>query len=64
MKICHKELRETHICLRIIEKRKHAFAILRNPRLLKHHVLIIPNRHVENISELNSEEVNEKVKNP
>lgn len=41
---------------RIIKKGKHAFVVFSNPRLMKGHLLIIPKRHVEKISELNSAE--------
>ena len=40
----------------IIEEGKNVFVILSNPRLMAGHVLVIPKRHVENISELEEEE--------
>jgi histidine triad (HIT) family protein len=44
---------------RIIEEGKSMFAILSNPRLMTGHVLVIPKRHVEKISELEEKEKKE-----
>ena len=44
---------------RILEEGKYAFAIFSNPRLMPGHLLVIPKRHIERISELNREEQNE-----
>jgi len=41
---------------RIIESKEHTFVILSNPRLLPGHLLVIPKRHIEKLSELNEEE--------
>jgi len=41
---------------RIISEHKYCYAILSNPRLMKGHILIIPKRHVEKLSELNAKE--------
>jgi len=41
---------------RIIEEKEYTLVILSNPRLTEGHLLIIPKRHVEKISELNKEE--------
>ncbi len=37
---------------RIIGESEHSLAILSNPRLIEGHLLVIPKRHVENLSEL------------
>jgi len=44
---------------RIIKEGKHTLVILSNPRLVEGHLLVIPKRHVERISELNKEEKEE-----
>ena len=44
---------------KIIEENKNTLIILSNPRLMKNHLLIIPKKHVEKLSELNSEEKKE-----
>ena len=41
---------------RILEDKKFVRVIFSNPRLMPGHLLIIPKRHVEKISELNKEE--------
>ena len=41
---------------RFIRERNYVFAILSDPRLMKGHVLVIPKRHVEKLSELSKEE--------
>ncbi|MBI2106939.1 HIT family protein [Candidatus Woesearchaeota archaeon] len=41
---------------RIIKEKSKTFVILSNPRLMPGHLLIIPKRHVENLSELSTEE--------
>ena len=44
---------------RVIEEKEYTLVILSNPRLMEGHLLIIPKRHVEKISELNKEEKKE-----
>src|SRR6185295_18637251 len=41
---------------RILKEGKHVFVVLSNPKLMDGHFLVIPKRHVEKISELNTEE--------
>lgn len=41
---------------RIIRKGKNIFVVFSNPRLMEGHLLVIPKRHVEKLSELNKEE--------
>jgi diadenosine tetraphosphate (Ap4A) HIT family hydrolase len=41
---------------RIIEEKKFCNVIFSNPRLMPGHLLVIPKRHVEKLSELNTEE--------
>ncbi len=41
---------------RIVEQTKNSLVILSNPRLISGHILVIPKRHVEKLSELNDEE--------
>ncbi len=41
---------------RILREGKYVFAILSDPRLMKGHVLVIPKRHTEKLSELSAEE--------
>ncbi len=41
---------------RIIAKREYVYVALSNPRLVPGHMLIIPHRHVERLSDLISEE--------
>jgi len=52
---CHINKEKT----RIIKEKKHIFVALSNPRLMPGHLLIIPKRHVEKLSELTEEEKNE-----
>jgi len=42
---------------RIMRKSKYSYVALAYPRLVKGHLLVIPKRHVERISELNNEEL-------
>lgn len=44
---------------RILEKGENFFVVFSNPRLMPGHILIVPNRHIEKISELNKEEKTE-----
>ncbi|MBU3918626.1 HIT family protein [Patescibacteria group bacterium] len=44
---------------RIIEEKEYTLVILSNHRLMEGHLLVIPKRHVEKISELNKEEKKE-----
>jgi histidine triad (HIT) family protein len=44
---------------RIIDNSKNTFTILSNPALVNGHLLVIPKRHVEKISELNKNEKEE-----
>ena len=44
---------------RIITEKIYVYVILSNPRLIPGHLLVIPKRHVEKISELNKEEKQE-----
>lgn len=46
------EINET----RIIESKQYIFVTPSNPRLMPGHLLVIPKRHVERLSELNEEE--------
>jgi diadenosine tetraphosphate (Ap4A) HIT family hydrolase len=41
---------------RIIKEKKYVFVTLSNPRLMSGHLLVIPKRHVEKLSELSEEE--------
>jgi len=41
---------------RIIRSTKHTFTVLSDPKLMSGHLLIIPRRHVEKLSELSKEE--------
>ena len=41
---------------RIIRETPHVFAVLSSPRLMPGHMLVIPRRHTEKLSELNEEE--------
>jgi diadenosine tetraphosphate (Ap4A) HIT family hydrolase len=43
----------------VIEDGKLAYVMPSNPRLMKDHLLVVPKRHVANISELSVEERNE-----
>ncbi len=44
---------------RVVEEKEHTLVILSNPRLMEGHLLVIPKRHIEKMSELNEEEKNE-----
>ena len=44
---------------RIIKDGKHCFVALSNPRLVPGHLLVIPKRHVEKVSQLTKEERDE-----
>lgn len=48
---------------RIIKRGKNVIVVLSNPRLVEGHLLVIPKRHVEKISELNEEELKELFEN-
>ncbi|MEK7123070.1 MAG: HIT domain-containing protein, partial [Patescibacteria group bacterium] len=50
---CHIKEREQE---RVLEEREHVFVILSDPRLVPGHLLVIPRRHVEKLSELDAEE--------
>lgn len=41
---------------RLLYEKRHVFAILSDPRLMEGHVLVIPKRHVEKLSELSGGE--------
>ena len=45
-----------NIKTRIIRQGKHYFIALSNPRLVPGHLLVIPKRHIEKASQLNSQE--------
>lgn len=42
---------------RLLDETKLSFAVLSNPALLKGHTIVIPKRHVERLSELSKEEL-------
>ncbi|OHA85607.1 MAG: hypothetical protein A2408_00955 [Candidatus Yonathbacteria bacterium RIFOXYC1_FULL_52_10] len=44
---------------RIIRQTEYTFTVLSNPRLVPGHLLVVPKRHVEKLSELKKEERNE-----
>jgi ATP adenylyltransferase len=44
---------------RIVSKYKYCYVMFSNPRLMPGHLLVIPNRHVQKLSELTSEELKE-----
>jgi len=46
---------------KIIKEGKNVFVILSNPRLVDGHLLVIPKRHVEKLSQLNEEERDELI---
>lgn len=46
---------------RVIKQGKHCYVCFSNPRLMPAHLLVISNRHVEKISELNKEEREELI---
>jgi diadenosine tetraphosphate (Ap4A) HIT family hydrolase len=41
---------------RIIRQTERVFVVLSNPKLMRGHLLVIPKRHVEKLSELDKEE--------
>jgi diadenosine tetraphosphate (Ap4A) HIT family hydrolase len=41
---------------RVIRETESTFAVLSNPQLMSGHLLVIPKRHVEKLSELSKEE--------
>lgn len=41
---------------RVLASKKYTYVILSNPRLMPSHLLVLPKRHVEKLSELNEEE--------
>ena len=47
---------------RIIETEKHCLVVFSNPRLMPGHLLVIPKRHVEKLSELNEVELDDLLK--
>ena len=60
---CYNELMECRFCKisngnsdRIIHSTRHTFTVLSDPRLTPGHILVIPRRHVEKLSELSKEE--------
>ncbi len=46
---------------RIIKAGKYVWVIMSNPRLVEGHLLVVPKRHVEKLSELNNDEKDELV---
>lgn len=44
---------------RILKSTKHCWVIFSNPRLMPGHLLVIPKKHIEKISQLNTEEKND-----
>ena len=46
---------------RILEEKNHIRVVLSNPRLMPGHLLVIPKRHVEKLSELNEKELHELI---
>ncbi len=44
---------------KVVNEGKYTRVVLSNPRLVPGHLLVVPKRHVEKISELNKEERNE-----
>ena len=51
---CSEEVKE-----RALKKGKFAFVLLSNPRIAPGHLLTIPKRHVQKLSELNNSEIKE-----
>lgn len=47
---------------RIVKNYKHCFVVLSNPRLVDGHLLVIPKRHVEKLSQLTKVESSEIIK--
>jgi len=56
---CHIDKEKT----KIIKEGEKVMVVLSNPRLIEGHLLVIPKRHVEKISELNEEELKELFEN-
>ena len=56
---CHIDKEKT----KIIKEGEKVMVVLSNPRLIEGHLLVIPKRHVEKISELNEEELKELLEN-
>lgn len=56
---CHIDKEKT----KIIKEGEKVMVALSNPRLIEGHLLVIPKRHVEKISELNEEELKELFEN-
>lgn len=54
---CNLDLKRT----KIIKEGKYIFVILSNPKLVKGHLLIIPKRHIEKLSQLNKNEKEELI---
>jgi len=52
-RFCHINVERT----RVVEEFDHVMVILANPRLMPGHLLVIPKRHVERISELEDSEI-------
>ena len=48
-----------HEITRVLKEGKHVWVMFSNPRLMPGHLLIVPKRHIEKISELNKEEKQE-----
>ncbi len=46
---------------RIIKSGKYVWVIMSNPRLVEGHLLVVPKRHVEKLSELNNKEKDELI---
>ena len=44
---------------RIVDEGKHVLVILSNPKLMEGHILIVPKRHIERLSELEDYELKE-----
>lgn len=47
---------------RVVELFKHCYVMFSNPRIVPGQLLVIPNRHVERLSELNGAELTELIK--
>lgn len=46
---------------RIIRRYKYCFVMFSNPRLMEGHLLVVPKRHVEKLSDLNKNELQELI---
>jgi histidine triad (HIT) family protein len=46
---------------RVLSESKHSFVILSNLSLVRGHCLVIPKKHVEKLSELNKEEIDDLI---